>query len=241
MTVRTRAQVPDLRRRRWVRRLHALRPWLVAVAVLIALGGASWAVFVSSWLGVSHVEVVGTDTTAKREVTNAAGIPAGTPLARVDLAGVQSRVEQIPTVASASVERRWPQAIVVRVTERRPVAAVARGSAWWNMDDTGVVYMRAPQLDPDLPVVELEGPPAAHTLAQVAAVLRSLPTELLSHVDIVTASSMDSIVLRLEDGREVRWGSASESARKAAVLAVLLTRQAKMYDVSVPSHPATRN
>ncbi len=35
-------------------------------------------------------------------------------------------------------------------------------------------------------------------------------------------------------------GSAEESAEKAAVLAVLLSEEATVYDVSVPGRPTTR-
>jgi cell division protein FtsQ len=36
------------------------------------------------------------------------------------------------------------------------------------------------------------------------------------------------------------WGSAEDSAQKAEVLAVLLDRDAKQIDVSVPGRPTTR-
>jgi cell division protein FtsQ len=38
----------------------------------------------------------------------------------------------------------------------------------------------------------------------------------------------------------VLWGSVDRGARKAAVLAVLVTRRAAVYDVSAPDAPTTR-
>jgi cell division protein FtsQ len=50
---------------------------------------------------------------------------------------------------------------------------------------------------------------------------------------------MDSLTLTLQDGREVRWGSAAQTERKVQVLSVLLRRPAQVYDVSVPAQPTT--
>ena len=41
----------------------------------------------------------------------------------------------------------------------------------------------------------------------------------------------------LANGKTVRWGNADDSARKAAVLAALMTRPGKVYDVSSPDLP----
>ena len=50
----------------------------------------------------------------------------------------------------------------------------------------------------------------------------------------------DEVTLQLTRGRTVIWGDTSQGARKGAVLAVLLTRKADVYDVSVPDAPTTR-
>ncbi len=240
MTTQTRDAVTGIAHRRWARRLRAWRRWLVDAAVLAAVAAVAWIVLISSWLGVHTVLVKGTGATPDAAVVRAAAIAAGTPLARVDLTHVRARVEAIPTVASASVTRSWPNTIVVQVAERRPVATVFRDGSWRLLDSTGVIYLTTPARDPALPVVELDGLPGPQTLPQLAAVLKALPPDLLSRTGRLRAASMDSITLLLKDGRQVQWGSAAESAQKAAVLAVLLHGKAQAIDVSVPSHPATR-
>ena len=54
------------------------------------------------------------------------------------------------------------------------------------------------------------------------------------------AAADDRIRLELAGGRTVMWGSAEDSAEKAEVLAVLLGRDARQIDVSVPGRPTTR-
>jgi cell division protein FtsQ len=45
------------------------------------------------------------------------------------------------------------------------------------------------------------------------------------------------VTLGLTDGRTIRWGSADDSARKAQVLAALMSQPGKVYDVSSPDLP----
>jgi cell division protein FtsQ len=64
-----------------------------------------------------------------------------------------------------------------------------------------------------------------------------LPRPLARRVSHVRAATIDSIELRLRDGRSVVWGSAEGSELKAEVLESLLHRRASVYDVSVPGAP----
>ena len=83
------------------------------------------------------------------------------------------------------------------------------------------------------------------TVREVAAVPAGEPLATLdtgavaADVRQVRAASPDDVRLQLTKGRTVVWGSAERSARKAAVLAVLLTRRASVYDVTAPDAPTT--
>lgn len=241
MSTRMTSSGRQLAHRRWVRRLRRWRPWLISLAALAAVVLVGWVVLFSSLLGVDDLQVKGVTTTPADEVSRAAYVAPGTPLARVDLAALEERVEAIPTVAAATVTRSWPHTVVVSVTDRRPVAAVFRDDSWQLMDETGVIYLATRERDSALPIVELDGSPPPQTLAQVAAALSALPDDVLATTRRVRAASMDSITLLLKDGRQVVWGSAALSHQKATVLAALLDTEARMIDVSVPSHPATRS
>ncbi len=79
------------------------------------------------------------------------------------------------------------------------------------------------------------------TYAAVASVVESIDdTELRSQVQLVSATSKDSITLDLTKGRTVTWGSAVSAKRKLVVLGSLLQISAKGYDVSAPDQPTTR-
>ena len=99
--------------------------------------------------------------------------------ASVDLGRIEQALETRPWVESASVRRRWPDALVIRITERRPVARWGTGA---------LVSDRAEVFTPDsvaafagLPV--LHGPPGQEgavlaRYGEIRALLRPAGLEL---------------------------------------------------------------
>jgi cell division protein FtsQ len=82
-----------------------------------------------------------------------------------------------------------------------------------------------------------EGAPA---LRAALDVLEQLPAAVRGQVRQVRAASREDVQILLSRHRTVLWGSVDRGARKAAVLAVLVTRKAAVYDVSAPDAPTTR-
>jgi cell division protein FtsQ len=203
------------------------------------VAGAVWLVFFSSVLAVRNVQVAGVRTVPVDAVSEVAAVPLGEPLARVDVDQVRERVERLPVVEHADISRSWPHTVSIEVTERTPVAAVRSGGAYRLIDAEGVMYRSVSQPGKRLPVMTIGTQPAvAHDAAtEAASVMATLPHRLAKRVSAVDADTMDSIELRLQDGRRVVWGSAESSQTKARVLSALLHRKAQVYDVSVPGSP----
>lgn len=229
-------------RRRRRRRL------LVTVLVLLVTGAAVWLVWFSSVLEVREVRVVGVDGIRAEEVLQAAAIPIGRPLARVDAAGAEQGIRALPWVSGVEVRRGWPNEVVLAVEVRDPIAVLdpsaglpdglgGDGAAQgpWGIDADGVVFPVAGELPRRLPKVRAEGA----ALVAATAVVNGLPDDLLKRVVSVTATTRDDIDLHLRSGDVVRWGSALDSETKAEVLQALLQRKADMYDVSAPELPTT--
>lgn len=226
-------------RRQWARRWLTWKPVVALVLVLALLVGGVWTVYFSSVLAVHGVEVAGVTTLRAADVRDAADVPAGEPLARVDLEAVRRRVEALAEVRSADVTRKWPDHVLVTVRERVAVAVVTIGDRIRGMDASGVVfrdYRRAPA---DLPKVTVTEDTRSDALEEGAKVVGALPDRIAKLVDHVEVETVDRISLVLHDGRVVMWGSADESDEKAKVLTALLEHPAKTYDVSVPEQPTT--
>jgi cell division septal protein FtsQ len=227
-------------RRVWARRWATLRRVLMLLLVVALVAGSGWLVFVSSVLAVERVQVSGARTVPADRISRVAAVPLGVPLARVDVDRVQARVERVPVVEHADISRSWPHTVAIEVTERTAVAAVRSDGGYRLIDAEGVLFRTVPDPGGRLPVMTVGPQPrtaATDAAREAAAVVASLPRRLVRRVAGVQASTMDSIELRLRDGRSVEWGSAESSALKAKVLLALLKRDASVYDVSVPASP----
>lgn len=218
-------------------RLRVAVAWLGAVAVLAAAG---WLVLGSRALGVTTVRVTGTDRLTAAEVRAQAGIERGTPLARLDTTEVARRLRALPPVRQVEVARDWPRTVEIVVTERTPAAVQARGSSWALVDRGGVAFATERRRPADLPVVSAPVDAGRAALRATLDVLEVLPVPVRDQVRQVRAADAEHVTMRLSRGRTVLWGSTERSERKAAVLAVLLSRKASVYDVSAPDTPTTR-
>lgn len=230
-------------RRRWARRWLAWRPVVVGLALVGALAGATWLVLFSDRLAVADVEVAGASLLSDAEVRAATGAVTGTPLARVDLAAVEERVEQLTPVLQAEVTRGWPRTLRVDVTERTPVAVVELAGSLRGMDADGVLFRRYDRAPAGLPRVVVPAGTRTEAVVEAARVVGALPEGLAGRVERVEVETVDAISLRLRGGRRVVWGSADDSAAKVRVVDALLTAvpDARTYDVSVPGQPTTRS
>jgi cell division protein FtsQ len=214
-------------------------PALIVVPIVLAL---VWLAWFSPWLAVSRVEVTvsaageAAGPLSADEVRLTADVASGVPLLRVDTAQIEQRVASLPQVASATVTRAWPDAIVIDVQRREPVALVATAGGYDVVDASGAVIRSVSAVEKGVPAVRASGAGSAAAVE----VARELPEEIRRKVVTIEASTRNDVTLTLRDGAEVMWGSAEDSDFKAEVLLVLLKEvDARFYDVSAPGVPAT--
>lgn len=224
----TRQTGPVVRRSR--RRRAVLR--LLLAAVLLALVAAGvWLLAFSSVLELRNTRVVGVQGAAAQAVLEVADLPVGLPLARVDTGAAIAAVAQLPWVDSVTATRRWPDSIVLTVSEREPVAiqqATGRG-----VDAAGRAFDPVSALPATL--MTIDAPDSA--LPTAVAAWLALPPDLAAEVTKVSARTPDDIAFELQSGSLVRWGSPQEVALKAEVLRLLMREPALVYNVSAPDVP----
>lgn len=207
--------------------------------MVVSLAGATaWLLLASSLLSARSVDVAGTTHVPVDTVRAVAAVPLGTPMLRLDTQAIQHRVAALPAIASVQVRRQLNGTVRIEVTERTPVAVIHGRTGTHLVDATGTDYAVVAVGPPGLPELRVSRA-SPHDSATVAAleVLTGLPQWLRSQVRTIGADSPAGVVLRLGNGREVRWGGVEDTPRKAAVLAALLTQPGKVYDVSSPTLP----
>ncbi len=119
--------------------------------------GIAWAarhhIRTSPRFAVTDVLVSGQKHRTGDEIATEAGLAKGQNVFSIDLDQARARLLADPWVSEATLTRRLPGTVVVRVTEREPGAIVALGSSYVAAA-TGQIFKRLEPGDPsDLPVI----------------------------------------------------------------------------------------
>lgn len=93
---------------------------LAALLVFVGLRESADPRFAFTGLGIA-----GASHTTAADIDAAAAISAGENVWLIDTRAAQRRIESLPWVASATIERSWPNRVAVRVVERTPVARLS--------------------------------------------------------------------------------------------------------------------
>ncbi len=233
--------------RRFTRRVrHRRLGWAVAIGVVAVLAALLAVAVYSPLLALRTIRIEGTAAVSADEVAKAIGGQLGTPLALVDYDRMKAELDAYPLIRSFVTEVQPPSTLVVRITERTPVGAIATPAGFSVVDPAGVVLSTSPQRAPGVALIDV-GAKGSESAAfrSVVEVLLALPESLRSRVDTARATSKDDVTLVLAGiGQRVVWGSAERSALKARVLQDLVAAQgedAKVeFDVSAPLSPVVR-
>ncbi|MCA3244550.1 MAG: FtsQ-type POTRA domain-containing protein, partial [Alphaproteobacteria bacterium] len=121
-------------------------PWImigrsVALVGLLAVGTWGWEY--RAWLNdkvtttiaeatgatVQKIEVTGLVHTGQAELLKALGLGRGSSLVGFDAGAARQRIEALPWVRLASVERQLPATVRVRIYEHTPLARIISGSS----------------------------------------------------------------------------------------------------------------
>jgi len=241
-------------RQRWVesRRTEGRRRFrvLVGITAAVALGVGGWASTGSSLLDLDRIVVAGAVHTPTDEARLASGLRRGERLLDVDLRGARRGVETLPWVDTASISKRWPGEVRIRVVERRPVAfTISQAGNAAIVDGTGRVLEWADVPPPGLGALTGLPPagPAGTSLTPegVAAltVAVALPHELRARTaGVLPADGVRGEVdIRLSPDGVVRLGPPDDLQRKfdaiRAVLAQVDLRNLAVLDVRRPESP----
>lgn len=135
-----------------------LRPALLGGAVAALVGGGLWlwssggiatamtearraVIAYSARIGlvVSDVLLEGRRHTSRAALQKAVGLKRGDAMFGFDPQAIQARLAALPWVRAATVQRRLPGTVHVRIAERRPTALWQRDGRLALVDDEGVI------------------------------------------------------------------------------------------------------
>lgn len=233
------------------RRVPRLALVLAACLALLA-GGAYVAASRTSLFAVRTVEVTGVQPAVASAIERVLAPIDGASLVSLDPADLERRVEALPAVRSARVDRRFPNTLAVSAVQERPVAVVRLGDESWLVAASGRVLAplelgalsRLPRIwleedaiapEPGARLTAEQGAGAARALAEIPA---GFPARIQS-----IRGTADELLLVLANSTELRLGPSVDVRRKLDVAAVVLEELRRervrlaYLDVSLPERP----
>ncbi len=194
-------------------------------------------------LNLENVEVVGRQRQSVASILAALDVRRGMPIFDIDLRAAKARLEALPWIRSADVERRLPNTLFVRLTEREPFAFWQRGDTLSLVDRDGTVIPVA-SLAPYGPRIVLVGDDAPQQAAILLEMLASAPA-LARRVNAAVRYGDRRWTLRFDTGVEVALPESDAPAawRRLAALEAqqhILERAIVAVDLRLPDRTVVR-
>lgn len=139
---------------------------------------------------------------------------------RVDQKVLAKQVSEHVWVKSADVRWRWPNRLIISITERTPIAMVPIHDSWFLLDDEGVLLPLPIGFTMySLPLITNADPNDSDMFETIARLLSSVPLELYEYLSEWNAKEQ---ILVTRDGTQVLFGDLRDLNLKFATLELIL-------------------
>lgn len=226
------------RRRRWYRPSipRPRRPgwrFYTATTLVLVLGGGGvggyWA-WQTPYFQVSEIQVEGNALVSTEALIANSGL-LGERMMTVDLKAAQAALYELPLVASARIERKWPHGIRIVIEERQAWGTWEQGGVPYTIDREGVVLgtMAAPEGSPVIRSSQQgsrqQGDRVDYQAVDAAAAIYiGLPQTLGAAVAEIAYVPEKGLQVTTADGETAIFGDSSSIEYKLAVWAAMATR-----------------
>jgi len=238
------------------------RTSLILLLVVLAAGGG-WRVWQSGWVPnalekarwaviaastemgfkVKEILVIGRSETRQKDLLNAVRLARGAPILAFDLQAAQKRIEALPWIKKATVERMLPDTVLLNVEEREPLVLWQHKGAFALIGTDGEVILRK-DLERFSDLLVVVGPDAPEHASKLLEALATEP-ELMRLVKAAVRVGGRRWNLRLkgdidvrlpEDNAAAAWTRLAEYEKTHQVL----ERDVRILDLRLPDRLIVR-
>jgi cell division protein FtsQ len=203
------------------RPLNSPAPALAEIERLLELAG----------LGITQVSLTGHRFTVDSDVFDALGLGQAHTMLGFDSRAAQDRIERLPWVERASVERVLPDRLEVRISERSPAAVWRLGDRHFLIDKSGRV-LEPVRKDAMASLPRVAGEGAAAEAGKLQALLDNYPA-LQQRVEVAEWIGRRRWALRLTDGSVMQLPAEGEAQAIARALRVAGARGGEPSEIDV--------
>lgn len=218
-----------------VRKRRSRLPWLLwLVGILLIV--IWWALYQSRWFLIEDIKVQGVKRLNQARVIQLADVQIGQPLISANPGKISRRLEKITQIKSVQVERGWPHSVLLKVTERSPVAVSVAKSGLNLIDDEGMLAGTTAKKPKRMRIIFAK----PNSAAMKSAVQIALAIPQTWKVSKITAEYPNSVVATLTSGETIIFGSGEQARLKVRVARSLLFNKFTHINVSTPTNPTLR-
>lgn len=211
-----------------------------------ALEKAKWVVIKASTevgFKVNEILVIGRSETRQKDLLSAVRLARGAPILAFDLEAAQKRIEALPWIKKATVERMLPDTVLLNVEEREPLALWQHKGAFALIGTDGEVILRK-GLERFSDLLVVVGPDAPKHASKLLEALATEP-ELMRLVKAAVRVGGRRWNLRLKGDIDVRlpendaaaaWTRLAEYEKTHQVL----ERDVRILDLRMPDRLIVR-
>ncbi|MBC7789299.1 MAG: FtsQ-type POTRA domain-containing protein [Anaerolineae bacterium] len=196
----------------------SLRTVLLGAAVAVTASAPWWgppALSGLTYFRVRHVQIAGVRYASASAIYAKLQVDTSSSVWQ-ELDAMEARVEELPQIANAEIERDLPGTLVVYVWERQPVAMVATPTGMLPLDSAGVPLAIDPgRADTDLPILATRDT----TLVRLLSTLRGSDPGIFARISEARRVGKDQLLFVLPPIR-VRAMQDVTAARFADILPV---------------------
>jgi cell division protein FtsQ len=222
--------------------------WLLVIGVVatVLVVAGQWT-FRQSYFRVDHITLVGVHHESRTAVLEASGLLAHPSMVGLSDASIERRLSSFAWIHSVSLQKHWPNTVVVTVRENVAVAVAFNAAHVLDYVDLyGVPLGPAPPHE-NLPTLEYLHPEASSWPFAVAGrgaayVASQLPPAFSSQVSVITDDAQGSVTLQMTTPLTFILGPATDLHAKfvavASVIAHSTLQPGDVVDVTVPDEIA---
>ncbi len=208
--------------------------------------GSQW-VLRQPYFRVQHVTFVGLHHESATEVLDASGLVGHPLMIGLSDETIDRRLSGFAWIRSVSIQKHWPNSIVVTVSENVAVAVAFDARHVLDYVDAAGASLGPAPLHANLPTLEYLHPrstswPFARAGRAAAAVASQLPPAFSRQVSVVTVNAQGSVTLEMTTPVTFVLGPAANLHAKfvavASVIAHSTLQPGDVVDVTVPDELA---
>lgn len=210
-----------------LRALAGERRTLAVASLPLLLLASMLAAYNLPWLQVTQVEIVGARALDAAQARATLRLEGKNILA-IDAAMVEKVLRQHPTVREVTLQRQWPNKVVLQVGERRPFALWQTPEGSFSVDEEGYVLTDSPPPGPLPAIAAQEG--GVRVGARVPQGVLALARDLAARLPAETGaqprqfqySAAQGLSVTTDQGWKAVFGQEGDLESKLAVLAAVL-------------------